>query len=116
MHGGPNNRNRRKKPDPEWLRFLTDEEKEEHRIAKWHTVSIFDAGLPMRIANMLERHDIMTVGDLSKAARQDLENIHNLGELTLTKCSDFLDRLGLPNQLKSEIDTPGKESNEPESG
>ncbi len=116
MHGGPSGRKRRKQPDPEWLRFLTDEEKEEHRIAKWHMVSIFDAGLPMRIANMLEKHNIMTVGDLTKASRQELEQIHNLGELTLNKCGEFLDKLGLPNKLKPGIEEERKESHEPESG
>jgi DNA-directed RNA polymerase alpha subunit len=100
MHGGPGNRKRRKKPDPDWIKFMTNEEKEERRIAQWSSVSIFDAGLPMRIANMLESHNIMTVGDLSEANITDLINIHNLGELTVIKCSEFLDKLELPNKLK----------------
>jgi len=100
VHGGPGNRKRRQQLDLEWIKFMTDEEKEQQRINRLYNVSVSDAGLPMRIANMLESHDIMTVGDLTEVTAKDLQKIHNLGELTVIKCSDFLDKLNLPNKLK----------------
>lgn len=99
VHGGPGNRKRRKSLDPEWIKFMTEEEKETHRINRWCNVSVSDAGLPMRISNMLESHDIMTVGDLAEATAEELQKIHNFGELTINKCVDFLEKLGLPNKL-----------------
>ena len=99
VHGGPNNRKRRKKPDPEWLAFMSTDEKERRRIEHWQTVSLADVGLPVRIANTLEHNGVMTVGDLMRITLEEMRGIQNLGEITIRKCSRLLDELCLPNKL-----------------
>ena len=99
VHGGPVNRKRRKKPDPEWLAFMSTSEKERRRIEHWRTVSLADVGLPVRIANTLEHNGVMTVGDLMNLTLDDIYSIQNLGEITIKKCSKLLDELQLPNKL-----------------
>jgi DNA-directed RNA polymerase alpha subunit len=99
VHGGPQNRKRRKKPEPDWVAFMSTEEKEQKRIEHWQTVSLADVGLPVRIANTLEHNGVMTVGDLMTLTLDDMRSIQNLGEITIRKCIKLLNDLELPNNL-----------------
>lgn len=101
VHGGPSNRKRRKRPDPQWLEFMSDDEKERRRIEQWQSVPIADVGLPVRIANTLENHGIFTMGDLAQRSAAELTLIPNLGEITIRRCGRLLDELNLPNRLHS---------------
>lgn len=96
MHGGPEKRIRRVKPEP----YRTKEDHEKKRVEAFNTVSLSDAGLPAKQANVLEKHGVLTVGDLTKLSRADMDQIPNLGELTRLKCSQLLDMHNLPNNLK----------------
>lgn len=100
MHGGPEKRKTRRKPEPYWAKYLTDEDREQKRIAHWYTVSLADAGIPVRLSNTLEQYGILTVGDLTRLTLDDLESIPNLGEITRVRCSQLLDEHKLPNRLK----------------
>jgi len=100
LHGGPQKRKRRKPPDPPWARYITPEDRERERVAHWESVAIADSGLPVRIANTLEKHGILTVGELSQQTLGRLRRISNLGEITIQRCSRLLDELKLPNQLR----------------
>jgi DNA-directed RNA polymerase alpha subunit len=100
VHGGPAKRKRRKRPDPEWLEFISDDEKEQLRIAHWKSVPLSEVGLPVRIANTLEAHGILTVGDLAKRSADDLANIPNMGVVTTRRCCRLLDELNLFHRLK----------------
>jgi DNA-directed RNA polymerase alpha subunit len=99
FHGGPDKRKRRKPEAPDWLRFMSDDEKEAERIRHWMSVSLADTGLPVRIVNTLEDHGIMNVGDLTKKSIDDLHKIQNLGEITIVKCKNLLNDLRLPSNL-----------------
>jgi len=100
IYGSPETRKRRKKPDYEWLAFLSDEEKEAERVNKWKEVSLADIGLSVRIANTLEENDIFTVGDLAEKTEEDLKCLANLGAVTIEKCRKLLEDLKIPNKLK----------------
>jgi len=99
IHGGPNKRKRRKPEDPEWLSFMSDDEKEADRIEHWKSTSLAEVGLPVRIINTLEDHGVLTVGDLCKKTLKDLKQIQNLGDVTIRKCVKLLDDLKIPNEL-----------------
>lgn len=99
IHGGPEKRKRRKPADPEWLDFMSDDEKAEERIRSWQSVSLADVGLPVRIVNTLEDHGILNVGQLCQVTAEDLRKIQNLGEITIKKCTKLLVELQLPNKL-----------------
>lgn len=99
VSGGPKNRKRRKAVDTKWMAFLTDKEAEEHRVQEWHSVSLADVGLPVRIINTLEDNDIFTVGDLCTRTLDELRQIPNLGAVTIQKCQKLLEDLRLPNRL-----------------
>lgn len=99
IHGGPDKRKRRKPAAPEWLAFMSDDDKEAERIEGWQSVSLADVGLPVRVVNTLEEDGIMTVGGLCHKTADDLRQIQNLGELTIKKCTKLLNELRLPNRL-----------------
>jgi len=99
IHGGPTKRKRRKPEDPEWLSFMSDDEKEEDRIREWQATSLADVGLPVRIINTLEDHGILTIGDLCKKSLKDLKNIQNLGQVTIDKCVRLVQELRLPSEF-----------------
>jgi DNA-directed RNA polymerase alpha subunit len=100
-HGGPAKRKRRCKPEPYWAKYYTATDRENQRIAYWHTVSLTDVGIPVRLANNLEQYGILTVGDLTKVSLNELAEIPNLGEITMKKCRQLLVELKLP--IKEEI-------------
>jgi DNA-directed RNA polymerase alpha subunit len=99
IHGGPTRRRRRKPAEPEWLAFMSDDEKEEDRIKHWQSVSLADVGLPVRIGNTLEEHGVMTVGELCRKTATELRGIQNLGEITIKKCTKLLNELKLHNRM-----------------
>ena len=99
VRGGPSNRKHRKRPDPLWLQFMSDDEKERRRIEEWQAVPLADVGLPVRIANTLENHSIFTVGDLANLTAENLTQIPNLGDLTIRRCVKLLHELNIPNRL-----------------
>ena len=102
IHGGPNSRKRRKPADPEWIKFLSEDEREADRKKQWYESSLADAGLPVRIVNTLEDNGIMTVGELCQQTKDRLNKISNLGEVTIKRCRALLNKLELPNKLNSE--------------
>ena len=102
IHGGPETRRRRKPVDPDWLFFMSDDDKEKDRIEKWQTVSLAEVDLPVRIVNTLEDHGVMTVGDLTLKTIEELQEISNLGEITILKCTKLMDDLQLPNRLQGD--------------
>lgn len=99
IHGGPANRKTRKPVDSEWLKFMSDDDKEQSRIASWLNVSLAEANLPVRIINALENYGILTIGQLAEQTQEDLEVIPNLGAETIFKCMRLLEELKLPNKL-----------------
>ena len=100
IHGGPTKRKRRKAEDPEWLSFMSDDEKEEKRVQEWQSTSLAEVGLPVRIINTLEDHGVLTIGDLCKKSIKDLKSIQNLGQVTINKCVKLVEELKLPNDLR----------------
>ena len=92
LYGGPGKRKKRNPPDPYWVKFITPEEKEKKRIERWQSVAIADSGLPVRVANIMEKHGILTL--------EDLQQIANLGDITIRRCGLLLDKLDLPHHLK----------------
>jgi len=100
IHGGPRTRKRRKPADPDWIDFISDDEKEAERIEHWQTVSLVEVGLSVRIINTLGDHGVMTVGDLATKSADELRQIQNLGEITIKKCTKLLDDLRLPNRMR----------------
>jgi DNA-directed RNA polymerase alpha subunit len=100
LYGGPGKRKKRNPPDPYWVKFITPEEKEKKRIERWQSVAIADSGLPVRVANIMEKHGILTVGDLLQHTLEDLQQIANLGDITIRRCGLLLDKLDLPHHLK----------------
>lgn len=101
IHGGPEKRRRRKPADPEWVKFMSDDEKEAERIKHWQSVPLAEVGLPVRIVNTLVDHGVTTVGDLSKCQVDELRQIQNLGEITIKKCTTLLNELQVPNRMHS---------------
>ena len=104
IHGGPRTRKRRKPADPNWINFMSDDEKELERITHWQSVSLTEVGLSVRIINSLGNRGIMTVGDLTKQTADELRQIQNLGEITIKKCTKLLDELQLPNRMREDDD------------
>jgi len=99
VHGGPSKRKRRKQPDPEWLEFMSDDEKERRRIKELYQVTLSDVGLPVRVVNTLENQKIFTLGDLAQVTGTQLASVPNLGEITIRKCQRLLAEFQLPNRL-----------------
>jgi DNA-directed RNA polymerase alpha subunit len=99
VHGGPSKRKRRKQPDPEWLEFMSDDEKERRRIRELCQVTLSDVGLPVRVVNTLENQKIFTLGDLARITGAELAAIPNLGEITIRRCQNLLADFQLPNRL-----------------
>jgi DNA-directed RNA polymerase alpha subunit len=100
VHGGPTNRRRRKPADPDWVEFMSDDEKEADRIKGWQPVSLAAVGLPVRIVNILEDHNVLTVGQLCSKTVSELRNMQNLGEIIIKRCTNLLAELRLPNRLR----------------
>ena len=100
IHGGPSKRRRRKPADPDWIEFMSDDEKEAERIERWQTVPLAEVGLSVQIINTLGDHGMMTVGDLAIRTAIELRQIPNLGEITIKKCTKLLDELELPNRMR----------------
>jgi DNA-directed RNA polymerase alpha subunit len=99
VHGGPDKRKRRKKADPEWIRFMSEDEKEKERQDKRKSASLAEVGLPVRIANALESQSIFTLGDLSQMTLEQLETIPNLGTAMIRNCIRLLEQQGIPHKL-----------------
>ena len=114
FHGGPKKRKRRKPADPEWLAFMSDDEKEEERIRGWQSVSLADVGLPVRVVNTLEECGVLTVGHLANRTEEQLRAIPNLGEITVKKCRKLLNDLQIPARINDE--QTSKESGVPDPG
>jgi len=100
IHGGPTTRKRRKPSEPAWMASMSHAEKEAKRINHWQDVSLVEVGLSVRVVNTLERHSVMTVGDLCRKTPAELRLIPNLGEVTVTNCLKILIALRLPNNLR----------------
>ena len=98
---GPSKRRTRKPPENEWLKFMSNSEKEELRRKEWLDAALADTGLPVRVVNCLEEAGILTVGDLTHQSPAFLLNITNFGEQTLRQCNRLLTNLKLPHQLNS---------------
>lgn len=99
IHGGPEKRRRRKSVDSEWLKFMSDDEKEVARIQHLQTTSLADVGLPVRIVNTLENQGVFTVGELTQVTASRLHGIQNLGAITIQRCTRLMNELRLPNRL-----------------
>jgi len=97
---GPSKRRTRKPPENEWLRFMSDSEKEAMRQKEWLGAALADTGLPVRVVNCLEEAGILTVGDLSGQTPEILLKITNFGEQTLLQCQRLLLKLELPKTLR----------------
>ena len=98
IYGGPAKRIRRKDRPPNRV-DNNNLSTTEQVCAQKRAQTLAAAGLPARIANNLEAHNIFTVDDLTKLSREQLLNIPNLGQVTLQRCVTLLDTLGLPHQL-----------------
>jgi|TARA_R110000824_G_scaffold149146_1_gene319242 DNA-directed RNA polymerase alpha subunit len=96
---GPDVRKTRKPLDPEWVRFMSTEEKESQRLAEWLKTSLADTGLPVRAVNCLEEKDILTVQDLANQSNDDLLGVVNFGTQTLEQCRRLLVSIGVPHNL-----------------
>jgi DNA-directed RNA polymerase alpha subunit len=96
---GPSKRRTRKPVENEWLRFMSDGEKEAIRQKEWLEAALADTGLSVRVVNCLEEAGILTVGDLSGQAPEILLKITNFGEQTLRQCQRLLLSLKLPHKL-----------------
>ena len=100
VFGGPGKRKRRKPEDPSWKKFMSESDLEEERIQNQQAMSIADIGLPVRIVNTMEAHDIYSVGDLANCTMTKLLSIQNLGEITIRRCVELLDELKVPHKLR----------------
>jgi len=97
---GPDVRRTRRPPDPEWLKFMSTDEKEALRLEEWMTTSLADTGLSVRAVNCLEGREILTVEDLSQQTNEDLLGIVNFGKQTLDQCKRLMMNIGVPHKLK----------------
>lgn len=97
---GPSVRKTRRPPDPEWLKFMSTDEKEAQRLEEWMLTSLADTGLSVRAVNCLEGRGILTVSDLSQQTNDDLLGIVNFGTQTLDQCKRLLMNIGVPHKLK----------------
>ncbi len=97
---GPSVRRTRRSPDPEWLRFMSTDEKEALRLEEWMITSLADTGLSVRAVNCLEGKEILTVENLSRQTNEDLLGIVNFGTQTLEQCKRLLVNIGVPHKLK----------------
>jgi len=96
---GPSVRRSRTPKDPEWISFMSTEEKEVERQKHWRETSLADTGLSVRVVNCLEHANILTVGDLGNQKTEDLLGITNFGVQTLRQCRRLLENLNLPHKL-----------------
>lgn len=96
--GGPANRKTRKKPKDLWF-FISASEEEESRVKDCLTISLADAGLPIKIVNCLEDNSIYTIGDLCQKEAEELRSIQNMGDVSFKKCQQLLNDLKIPNKL-----------------
>jgi len=97
---GPRVRRTRRPPDPEWLKFMSTDEKEELRMEEWMITSLADTGLSVRAVNCLESREILTVADLSLKTNEDLLGIVNFGTQTLEQCKKLMRDIGVPHKLR----------------
>jgi len=97
---GPSKRKTRKPPENEWLKFMSNSEKEALRQKEWLETSLADTGLPIRVVNCLEEAGVLTVEDLTHQTSDVLLNITNFGAQTLSQCTRLLTKLELPNCLQ----------------
>ena len=97
---GPSVRRTRRPPDPEWLKFMSTDEKEAMRLEEWMLTSLADPGLSVRAVNCLEGKGILTVSQLSQQTNDDLLGIVNFGVQTLEQCKRLLMNIGVPHSLK----------------
>ena len=96
---GPKVRKTRKPPDPDWVAFMSTEEKEAERQLEWLETSLADTGLSVRAVNCLEDNHILTVADLAAQKNEDLLEIKNFGVQTLQQCKQLLVNLANPHKL-----------------
>lgn len=97
---GPSVRRTRRPSDPEWLQFMSTDEKEEQRLEEWMVTSLADTGLSVRAVNCLEGTGILTVKDLSQQTNESLLGIVNFGAQTLEQCKKLLADIEVPHKLK----------------
>jgi DNA-directed RNA polymerase alpha subunit len=97
---GPDVRRTRRPPDPEWLKFMSTDEKETLRLEEWMMTSLADTGLSVRAVNCLEGKEILTVEDLSQQTNEDLLGIVNFGKQTLGQCKRLMLTIGVPHNLR----------------
>jgi DNA-directed RNA polymerase subunit alpha len=57
-------------------------------------MSLPEIGLSVRLSNMLERNDVLTVDDLLNCTCEDLMEIPNIGKKALAEIFRALDSLG----------------------
>lgn len=56
---------------------------------------IAQLGLPPRIVNRLEEHEVFTIGDLASLERYDFAEMRHCGESAVRVCSEALTRIGI---------------------
>ena len=95
--GGPLTRRRRKPPDPEFAKFMSDDERLDAELEATKAIALADAGFPLRNVNSFEKKGIFTLGDLAEQDRDTLMAIDNVGEKTLDECAKRLDHRGVPH-------------------
>ena len=99
IHGGPSKRRRRKPADPNPDDIMSRYEEESDRIARWQATSLAEVGLSVRNVTTLEANDVMTLGQLCQLTVIELQNMPNLGKVTITRCREILNGLHLPHRL-----------------
>jgi len=94
---GPQNRRRRRPPDPDFNKFMSDEERRAEELESIKETSLADVGLPVRTVNALEERGCFNVGQLASMERVDLVTIANVGDRTILDCKQRLDKMGVPH-------------------
>jgi DNA-directed RNA polymerase alpha subunit len=94
---GPKTRRSRRPSEPEWEKFMSDEDRREREIAAMREESLANLGLGARTVNSLEGVGLLTIGDLADQTRDELLEIDNFGETTLAECRRLLDSLNIPH-------------------
>ena len=56
---------------------------------------IAQLGLPPRIVNRLEEHEVYTIGDLASLEKHDFDDMRHCGEAAVRVCSTALTRIGI---------------------